>query len=128
MNSICMDTSAWIEITHSGANAQKFAKAASTAASVFISTISIYEITRYTNRVAGEEATEKILTFLQQYNLIPVSEEIAILAATLGTRHKLAMADSLIYATALTHKTTLWTQDSDFKNLPHVKYFPKTNP
>ena len=35
------------------------------------------------------------------------------------------MADSLIYATSLAHNAVLWTQDDDFKNLPHVKYYPK---
>jgi predicted nucleic acid-binding protein len=34
-------------------------------------------------------------------------------------------ADSLIYATALRHKATLWTQDEDFEDLPNVRYFPK---
>jgi predicted nucleic acid-binding protein len=128
MSSLCLDSSGWIEISHAGPNAQKFAKAVNEASSLFVSTISFYEIARYTNRVAGESATEEILTLLRQYIVAPVSSEIATLAAILGPRHKLAMADSLIYATAIVNKATLWTQDDDFKGLPHVKYFPKINP
>ncbi len=125
MSATCLDTSAWVEITHAGPNARKFAGAVANAEALFVSTISLYEIAKYTNRVADEDATEEILMLLRQYLVTPVSDEIATLAATLGTRHNLAMADSLIYATALAHKATLWTQDEDFKGLPHVKYFPK---
>jgi predicted nucleic acid-binding protein len=125
MSAICLDTSGWIEITHAGPNARKFAKALTDASALLVSTISFYEIAKYTHRVAGEDATEEILTLLQQYTVAPVSPEIATLAATLGTRHNLAMADALIYATARHHNATLWTQDGDFEGLPHVKYFPK---
>ena len=61
----------------------------------------------------------------QQHTVAPVSPEIATLAATSGVRHKLAMADARIYATALSHHATLWTQDDDFEDLPNVRYFPK---
>lgn len=128
MSLICLDTSGWIEITHDGANARKFAKALSSAAPVIVSTISLYEIARYTARVAGEAASGELVSFLHQHTITPVSTEIATLAATLGARHRLAMADALIYATAQHQNATLWTQDADFKGLPKVKYFPKTQP
>jgi len=35
------------------------------------------------------------------------------------------MADAIIYATALEHQATLWTQDDDFAGLSHVRYYPK---
>jgi predicted nucleic acid-binding protein len=125
MNVHCFDTSALLEITHDGPHAAKFEKALAKAESVIISSISIYEMARYLTRVSGETITEQVLAFLQQYHISPVTTEIAALAAALGARYKLAMADSLIYATALSHHATLWTQDADFKGLPHVKYFPK---
>lgn len=125
MTAHCLDTSALVEITHDGPNAKIFAKALTKAETVIISAISIYEVTRYTTHAAGEAATAEILAFLNQYRIIPVTPEIAELAATLGPQHKLSMADAIIYATTLTIDATLWTQDSDFKGLPHVKYFPK---
>jgi len=122
----CIDTSAWIEIAHAGPNAARFSKLLAKSEFVIVSTISIYEISRYTTRVAGEEASSHLIRFLQQYTISPVSIEIAAVAATLASKHKLAMVDSLIYATALIHKATLWTQDSDFDGLAHVKYFSKS--
>lgn len=121
----CIDTSAWIEISHAGPNTAGFSKLLSKPDSILTSTISIYEIARYTTRVAGKEASADFIRFIRQYTVSPVTAEIAELAATIAPNYKLAMADSLIYATALTHKATLWTQDDDFKGLPHVKYFPK---
>jgi predicted nucleic acid-binding protein len=35
------------------------------------------------------------------------------------------MADNIMLATAQRHRATLWTQDSDFEDLPGVKYFAK---
>jgi len=35
------------------------------------------------------------------------------------------MADSIILATAKDFEATVWTQDSDFKNIDNVKFFPK---
>lgn len=124
----CFDTSALVEITHAGPNAAKFAKALAKAETVIISTISLYEIARYSTHAAGEFATAEILAFLHQYTITPVTAEIAELAATLAPRHKLAMADAIIYATANIQHATLWTQDSDFEGLPHVKYFQKIKP
>lgn len=125
MMTYCFDTSAIIEITHDGANARTFAKALAKADKVVISAISIYEVARYTGHVAGEAATREILSFLYQYHIAPVSSDIAESAAVLGAKHKLAMADAIIYATALEHRAALWTQDDDFAGLTHVKYYPK---
>jgi predicted nucleic acid-binding protein len=35
------------------------------------------------------------------------------------------LAGSLIYATALRHAATLWTQDAHFEGLPGVRYFAR---
>jgi predicted nucleic acid-binding protein len=50
------------------------------------------------------------------------------LARHLARAHKLAMADAIIYATAIEHDADLLTCDAHFANLPSVVYFPKTFP
>ena len=57
--------------------------------------------------------------------VIAIDSEIATMAADLFIKHKLPLADSLIYATALISQSTLWTQDEHFSGLPHVRYFQK---
>jgi predicted nucleic acid-binding protein len=123
MKLILLDSSAWIAMAHDGPNAKMFARAMAEAEQVLVSAISIYEIARYTTRVAGDAATEKLLSFVSLHQIVPISAEIATLAADLGARHQLAMADALIYATSAVHQAELWTQDADFKELPNVKCF-----
>ena len=128
MKAICLDSSGWIEIARGGPNAQAFAKALQPSHSILSSTISLYEVSKYLTREAGEVNAGELLAFIRNYPVIAVTEDLALRAAELSARHKLAMAHSLIYATSLAQNAILWTQDDDFENLPHVKYFPKKQP
>jgi len=56
---------------------------------------------------------------------VDLNAPLAIAASKLSLEHNLPMADSIILATAQECKAILWTQDSDFKNISNVKYFPK---
>lgn len=40
---------------------------------------------------------------------------------------KLLLADSIILAASEKYSATLWTLDADFKGLPRVKYFAKSD-
>ncbi len=128
MTPACLDSSAWIEIAHKGHNAQTFLKAAGDMSNVIVSTITFYEVWKYTVTHADQARAGLLIDLLQQATVIPPDTDISISAANLSIRHKTAMADSLIYATSLAHNATLWTQDDDFEDLPHVKYFPKIKP
>ena len=76
-------------------------------------------------RAKGEDAALSVAGILQQSPIIPVDENVAMYAAKLGQQHGLAMADSMILATAHIYHATLWTQDTDFNGLEGVKYFEK---
>lgn len=54
-----------------------------------------------------------------------LTSSISILAAKMSIDHHLPMADSIILATAHVYKATIWTQDSDFKDIDGVKYITK---
>ena len=51
-----------------------------------------------------------------------ITEDVALSAALISLKHKLPMADSLIYATARAQGAVLWTQDDHFRSLPGVNY------
>lgn len=57
-----------------------------------------------------------------------MDEAIALYAGKASIEKKLPMADALIYATAVLHEATIFTQDSHFEGLPRVKYFAKAGP
>lgn len=53
-----------------------------------------------------------------------LTASIAIAASKISLEHKIPMADSIILATAKQYEAAIWTQDSDFRNMNGVKYFP----
>lgn len=121
----CLDSSGWIEIFHNGPNAREFLVAMAEPGSVIISTISLYEVWKYTALHADERRAGQIVDLMRQSSVVAVDPEIAIHAAALSLKNKLPMADSIIYATSLANNATLWTQDSHFEGLTQVRYFPK---
>lgn len=125
MKTACLDSSAWIEIAHNGANAAAFLESLANPSAVVVSTISLFEVWKYSALHGDETRAQQIAEFMQQGIVVAPDPDIAIQAARLSIRYKIAMADSLIYATALAHKAVLWTQDDDFMDLPMVRYFPK---
>jgi predicted nucleic acid-binding protein len=62
---------------------------------------------------------------MQKGTVVDLNAPLAIAASKLSLEHHLPMADGIILATAQEFKAILWTQDSDFKNMSNVKYFPK---
>ena len=63
--------------------------------------------------------------FTYQGKLADLTPALSISAAVISTQLKLAMADSVILATARAYNATLWTQDEHFKNTSDVKYIAK---
>ena len=61
----------------------------------------------------------------QKMQVVDLTASLAIAASKLSLEHNLPMADSIVPATAREFDVTVWTQDSDFKNVGAVKYFPK---
>ena len=57
--------------------------------------------------------------------LAELDDQLALEAAELSADTKLALADSIILATARVQDAELWTQDSDFEGLEGVRYRAK---
>jgi len=123
-----VDSSALLEYFMGTADGARFAAASENHANLIVPTVVVYEVTKRLTKVLGQDAADAALTGLRNGNVVPLDEELAISAARISVKHNLAMADSIIYATAEAHAATLWTQDEHFKNLPNVRYFPKTTP
>lgn len=71
------------------------------------------------------DQADSVIRSMMSAQVISIDSRIATSAADLFIKHRLPLADSLIYAVTLAHKATLWTQDADFEGLPHVKFLPK---
>jgi predicted nucleic acid-binding protein len=57
--------------------------------------------------------------------LVPLSDTIALTAADISLSYQVAMADAVVYATALTERAKLVTSDADLAALPGVTYLKK---
>lgn len=121
---VLLDTSGWIELLAGTERAGLFEPALK-ADRLLVPAIVRYEVGRYLLAHSDESRRTLALQALGKFEQIPLNSPIADQAAILGARHKLAMADALIYAVACLHEVELWTQDRHFENLPDVRFFEK---
>jgi predicted nucleic acid-binding protein len=82
------------------------------------SAVEIYEIYKVIRRDISEEVAVEAIAALDRAEIVPVDQSLALEAADLALEHGLAMADAVIYATALRHDATVVTADTDFEDLP----------
>ena len=120
-----VDSSAWLSFLAGDGNARTFAVPITNLADLLVPTVTITEVFKNILRQRGEESALRVLAHMEQGTVIPLNEALAVDAANFGVEYKLPLADSIIYATARRHQATLWTQDSDFKNLAGVNYLPR---
>lgn len=119
-----MDTSGWLEYFFAGPDADYFAATIEDTGTLIVPSICLYEVFRKVNQVGDESRALQAVAQMKQGQVLPVDETIALKAALVSIRHRLPMADSLIYATAVLHEAVLWTQDAHFRGLPKVNYRP----
>jgi predicted nucleic acid-binding protein len=120
-----VDTSGWLEFFEGGGNAKEFLKPIKKIKDLLIPTICIYEVSKVVLRESDEDHLLQALAAMQKGKVIELSPSISISAAKLSLKHRIPMADSIIYATAQRFNAIVWTQDNDFEDLPNVKYLPK---
>lgn len=120
-----VDSSGWLEYMSDNQNAEFFASAIENIGSLVVSTINIYEVFKRVNQQVDERSAIQAIALMHQGLIVDVDSEIAIMAGKISLKHKLPLADSMIYATAKMHDAILWTQDSDFKGLEKVRYIAR---
>ena len=121
-----LDSSAWLECLEDGPNTVHFGPILLKLPDLIVPTVVITEVRKVALKQRPPEKAEEVTRAMLSGVLVHIDEEIAVSAADLFIKHKLPLADSLIYAITLAHNATLWTQDVDFDGLPNVRYFPKT--
>lgn len=85
-----------------------------------VSAIQVYEVYKVIRRDLSEERAIEAVSALHRATVVHVDETLALEAADISLAHRLAMADALVYATAMRHGATLVTGDADFDGLPHA--------
>ncbi len=120
-----VDSSGWIEYFTEGGNADYFALPIRDVDKLIVPTICIYEVFKRLLAEKDEDSALLSVGIMSHGREVELDRNIAIEAAQISRELKLAMADSIILATARLHNATLWTQDAHFKDMKDVKYFEK---
>ena len=120
-----IDSVGWIEFFTDGPLAGEYAKYLQKPSEVIVPTIVLYEVYKKIKNERSEEAALVAVGTMQNSHPLPLTEDLSLLAADLSLHHKLALADAVVYASALQQNAKLVTSDKDLKDLPHVVYFPK---
>ena len=120
-----VDSSGWIEYFTDGPNAESFAEPLSDASRLVVPSLCFYEVFRVVLRERGEDDALRVAASMSRGREVPLSAALALESARLVQERGLAMADSIILATAHLTGATLWTQDADFKNMPQVRFFQR---
>lgn len=120
-----VDSSAWLEYFADGENAKHFAQVIEQPEALLVPSITLLEVFKRIAQQRDESTALQYIAVMQQSTVIALDAALALRAAALGIRHKLPLADSIIYATAQGEGAVVWTQDADFDGLAGVRYFPK---
>jgi predicted nucleic acid-binding protein len=120
-----VDSSGWLAYFADEPNAKHFLAPLNDTASLVVPTVTIYEVFKVVLRESSENEALQAAVAMRKGTVVDLTAALAIAASKLSLEHNLPMADSIILATAKEFSATIWTQDSDFKNIGDVKYFPK---
>jgi predicted nucleic acid-binding protein len=120
-----VDSSGWLAYFADEPNAKHFLTPLNDTASLVVPTVTIYEVFKVVLRESSENQALQAAVAMQKGTVVDLAASLAIAASKLSLAHNLPMADSIILATAQEFGATIWTQDSDLKNIGDVKYFPR---
>ena len=116
-----IDSSGWIEYFTNGPVAD-FYEPHITAPDILTPSIVLYEVYKLIRREGTEEQALIAAAQLQNTTIVELDASLALEAAEISLTHHLAMADAIVYATALRFEAELFTSDTDLKALPGVTY------
>jgi predicted nucleic acid-binding protein len=121
-----VDTSAWIEWLIDSAPGRTVAPELPEREQWLVPTIIQLELAKWLTREVGEDKADQVIAFTETCIVAGLDTSIALSAAALCARHKLATADAIVYATALAHGADLLTCDRHFDGMPGVRLVPKS--
>ena len=118
---VLLDSHAWVEI-FKGTKAGKKVRVYIRGKDKYTSAVNIAEVERKV-RIEQEPELEGVRELFSFCNIIGIDRQIAESAAELSVKHKLHLADALVYACARARNLELITGDPDLKGLKGVGFY-----
>ena len=120
-----VDSSAWLEYFGNGPNADAFATSIEAPQRLAVPTLALFEVFKRTYQLKGEVTALEAIAVMLQGRMVELPAGLALDAAKLSLYSGLALADSIILATARAEDAVLWTQHAHFQGLEKVEYREK---
>ena len=120
-----VDSSCWLEYLAGSKIGEEVSPVIQDIGQLLIPAITIYEVFKKILIELDEDKALFATAHMKQGKVVDVDSDLAIFAAQTGKEFNLAMADSLIYATARKYRAKLYTSDKHFKDLDMVEYINK---
>lgn len=120
-----VDSCGWLEYFADGTGSGFFAPPVENTKDLIVPSICLFEVFKRVLQQKGEDSAIIAISAMRNGSIVDLNASIALDAARLGTRHRLPLADSVILATAQACNATIWTSDSDFKDIDGVKFLDK---
>jgi predicted nucleic acid-binding protein len=94
---------------------------------VMVPTVVLFEVYKVIKRDVSERKAEEAIVQMKTRRCVPLTDDVALLAADLALEHRLAMGDAFVLASAQVHDATLITSDFHFADMPGVEYLAGTD-
>ena len=120
-----VDTCGWIEWLIDGALADDYGPYLADNDKLIVPALVQFELYKWCLREKDEATALDVIGITEACLVRSLDTRIALSAADLAIRHKLVMADAIVYATALAVRGQLVTSDAHFKGLPEVLFWQK---
>lgn len=120
-----VDTCGWIEWLTDGSLAENFAPFLADSTNLIVPTLVQFELYKWCLREKDEAAALDVIGLTETCQVRTLDTRIALSAADISARYRLAMADAIVYASALAAGGQLLTSDAHFEGLPSVRLWRK---
>jgi predicted nucleic acid-binding protein len=119
-DTVVLDSSIWLEYLTDDAKADLVAPYLEEQITVLVPVLVVYEVRKVLLTRRSKTLGDIFISEVFKRVIVPLEEMLALKAADLSAIHRLAMADAVIYATALSHSAPLITFDAHFADLTGV--------
>ena len=121
-----IDSSCWIEFFKGSTLGGWVRETIKNENDLLVPTLSLYEVHRVLSKQnLNDVQMQQVMGLMQRGQVAELTAARALSASSTASQYKLAMADAVMYSTALEFGATFWTFDVDYKGLPRVKYRAK---
>ncbi len=120
-----IDSSAWIEWLIGSNTGRAVAAELPERHEWSVPTIIQLELAKWATPEIGEDKADQVIAFTHTCIVVELDTAIALSAADICGRLRLATADAIIYATGQAYRADILTCDRHFEGLPSVRLIAK---